>query len=220
MDRIGVNHDEMWGTQDGFFLSASRLLLLARGSCAPQGHPWKSGDPFRASDLSLLMRLTAPGPDLKIDTAKIVTTLLKSQLLPPAIGLSIRSRHPRLAERLRKPSNALTGILSVVAFTLIIALQSRTLADIRARGYVGICALVLLCLAAGWISGTPSIEVRKAAGLTTGARNVGVALVIATASFPTTAAVTVVIVFAIAQTVLLALVALLLGRLTRTARQV
>ena len=52
--------------------------------------------------------------------------------------------------------------------------------------------------------------------LTTASRNVGVALVIAT-SFPDSAEVTSVIVFAIAQTVLLSAVAVVFGRLTPSA---
>jgi predicted Na+-dependent transporter len=53
--------------------------------------------------------------------------------------------------------------------------------------------------------------------LTTAARNVGVALAIATASFPGSTAVTAVIVFAIFQTILVALVAFSVGRLYSTA---
>jgi BASS family bile acid:Na+ symporter len=162
--------------------------------------------------LTLLMPLIARGHDLKIDTVKIVATLLMSQLLPLAIGLVIRSRRPHLAQRLLKPLNAVTGILSVVVFTLIIAIQYQTLADIRARGYIGICVLILLCLAMGWILGGRPIAIRRAMALSTAARNVGVALVIATASFPGTSAVSSVIVFAIFQTILLASIALLLGR--------
>ena len=56
------------------------------------------------------------------------------------------------------------------------------------------------------------IGIRRAVGLTTAARNVGVALVIATASFPDSAAVTAVIVVAMFQTLLLALIALWMGR--------
>jgi BASS family bile acid:Na+ symporter len=142
--------------------------------------------------LSFLSPRVASGANLKIDTVKIVTTLLMTQLLPLGVGLLVRSKRPALAEKLQKPANLLTGILSLVVFALIIALQYRTLAEIRTKGYVA---------------------TRRAVGLTTAARNIGVALVIATASFPGTAAVTAVIVFAIFQTVLVALFALALGRL-------
>ncbi len=139
---------------------------------------------------------------------------MMSQLVPLAIGMAIRSMRQQLAEKLLKPANAITGILSVIVFALIIGLQYRTLADMRGSGYLGIFVLVLFFLAAGWIFAGQSIAIRKAVSLTTSARNVGVALVIATASFPDTAAVTSVIIFAIAQAVLLIIFALLLEKLT------
>ena len=74
------------------------------------------------------------------------------------------------------------------------------------------CILVLFCLAAGWIVGGRVTAIRRAVGMTTAARNVGVALVIATASFPESAAVTAVILFAIFQTIGLLAVALWIGR--------
>jgi predicted Na+-dependent transporter len=79
-------------------------------------------------------------------------------------------------------------------------------------GFVGLTLLILLCLTAGWIVGGQVIGIRRAVGLTTAARNVGVALVIATASFPDSAAVTAVIVVAMFQTLLLARIALWMVR--------
>jgi len=141
-----------------------------------------------------------------------------TQLLPLGIGLLVRFLRPRLAEKLEKPANLLTGVLSVGVFALIIALQYRTLAEIRASGFVGICLLIILCLIAGWFLGDQSIGMRRAVGFTTATRNAGVALVIATASFPDTVAVSGVIVFAIFQTILLVLLALLIGRHTPTTQ--
>lgn len=164
--------------------------------------------------LSLLLRLTAESASLKIDTLKIVTTLLMTQLFPLAIGLLLRQKRPYLAQRLLKPANLLMAILSVVVFALIIDLQFRTLLEIHWKGYLGISTLVLLCLAAGLSLGGQPAGHRRALGWTTAARNVGVALVIATASFPGTAAVSAIIVFAIFQTILLGLTALLVGRLS------
>jgi BASS family bile acid:Na+ symporter len=147
--------------------------------------------------LSCLLPLTARGTDFKIDALKIVTTLLCTQLLPLGFGLFVRSRRPPLAEQLQKLANLLTAVLSVVVFTLILAVQYQTLAQIRWNGLLGISSLILMSLAVGWVSGGPAIEIRKAFGLTTAARNIGVALVIATASFPASAAVTAVVPFAI-----------------------
>ena len=62
-----------------------------------------------------------------------------------------------------------------------------------------------------WVWGRV-IGIRPAVGLTTATRNVGVALVIATAGFPDSAAVTAVIAVVMFQTPLLALIALWMGR--------
>jgi len=162
--------------------------------------------------LTVLLPLVARGASLKFDTVKIVTTLLVTQLLPLGIGLLVRSKFSQVAERLRKPANLLTAFLSLVVFAILVALQYRTLAEIRWKSLVGMCVLVLLCLAAGWIVGGRVTAIRRAVGMTTAARNLGVALVIATASFPESAAVTAVISFAIFQTIGLMLIALWIGR--------
>jgi bile acid:Na+ symporter, BASS family len=162
--------------------------------------------------LTILLPLVARGASLKFDTVKIATTLLMAQLLPLGVGLLVRFKLSQVAERLRRPANLLTAFLSVVVFVLLVTLQYPTLAEIRWKSFAGICVLVLLCLAAGWIVGGRVTAIRRAVGMTTAARNVGVALVIATASFPESAAVTAVILFAIFQTIGLLAIALWIGR--------
>jgi bile acid:Na+ symporter, BASS family len=107
---------------------------------------------------SILLPLIARGANLKIDTFKIVTTLLMTQILPLGIGILVHSKLSRHAERLRKRANLLGAVLSLVVFTLIITLQYKTLAEIRWPGFVGINLLVLLYLAAGWILGVERSE--------------------------------------------------------------
>jgi hypothetical protein len=142
---------------------------------------------------------------------KIVTTLLMTQILPLGVGMLVRSRL-KYTGKLQRPANLFSAILSFVVFPFIISLQYRTLAEIRWVGFVGLTLLILLCLAAGWMVAGQVIGIRRAVGLTTAARNVGVALLIATASFPDSAAVTAVIVVAMFQTLPLALIALWMGR--------
>jgi bile acid:Na+ symporter, BASS family len=103
--------------------------------------------------------------NLKIDIVKIVTTLLMTQLIPLGIGLLIRAKRPRFAERLKKPAKLLSAVLSLLVFASIMALQYRTLAEIWAKGYVGICTLIFLCLAARWVFGGQPIALRVAIGL-------------------------------------------------------
>ena len=162
--------------------------------------------------LTILLPLVARGASLKFDAVKIATTLLMTQLLRLGVGLLVRFKLSQVAERLRRPANFLTAFLSVVVFALLVTLQYPTLSEIRWKSFAGICVLVLLCLAAGWIVGGRVTAIRRAVGMTTSARNIGVALVIATASFPESATVTTVILFAIFQTIGLLAIALWIGR--------
>jgi bile acid:Na+ symporter, BASS family len=188
-------------------VSAGLMVILAASSVVLS--------PLLMSSLSPLL---THGANLKIDSVEIVATLLVTQLLPLIIGLWVHAKRPLLAERLKRPANLLSAVLSLLVFALIIIQQYRTLTEIHAKGYLGICLLVLLCLAAGWVLGGQPIAVRRAMSLTSAARNVGVALVIATTSFPDSAAVTAVIVFAIFQTILLGFCVLFLGRVLPTVR--
>jgi len=169
----------------------------------------------------LLLRLLLPvisGSDrLQINAAKVVATLLVTQLVPLGVGLAVRQRSPSLAGRLLKPANLLSAVLNLALIALIIGVHFQLLIAIRPRGLVGMLVLVLAALAVGWSLGRPGSENRKAMAITTAVRNVGVSLVIATASFPGTAAVTAALAFGLFQTVVLAIVALGWGKLQVTS---
>jgi BASS family bile acid:Na+ symporter len=96
---------------------------------------------------------------------------------------------------------------------LIVAVQYRSLLAIRPIGFLGMLALVLAALAAGWMLGRQGGGDGKALAITTAVRNVGVGLVIATGSFPNSPAVTATLAFGLFQIVVMALVALGWGRL-------
>jgi BASS family bile acid:Na+ symporter len=166
--------------------------------------------------LRWLLPVVSGGDSLKVDAAKMVVTLLATQLLPLFAGLAVRHWRPSLAARLLKPANRLSAVLNVSVIGLILVVQFETLMSIRPIGFAGMLALVLTALTAGWLLGMPGSANRRAMAITTAVRNVGVALVIATGSFPGTPAVTATLAFALFQTIVLALVALSWGRLAPT----
>lgn len=127
---------------------------------------------------------------LHVDAVKIVSTLLLTQLLPLCVGLAVRQWRPLLAPRLQSPANQVSKILGLATVGLLLATQFQVFAEIRLRGYVGMLALLLTSLAAGWLLGGPGSDNRKAMALTTSLRNVAVALVIATGNFAGTPAAT------------------------------
>ena len=169
--------------------------------------------------LHQLLPLISEDP-LNINLSKMVGTLLGAQLLPMSVGLWVRHRYAVVACRIKRPASILSTLLNLSLLTVIIFVQFRTLAEIRLMGYVGMLSLVIATMLSGWLMSGQMGEDRKGMVLTTSVRNVGVGLVIVTASFPATAAITSATAYALFQTVVMALVAVLWGRLARASTQV
>lgn len=161
-----------------------------------------------------LLSFMSSSATAKVDGGKMIATLLVSQFIPLCLGLALNRWRPRQAAYLKKPAKVLSAVLNLAVFGLIIAVQFRMLADIHLAGCIGMFILVIATLAAGSVMAGPGNENRKAMTLTTAARNVGVSLVIATASFPGTQAITAVLAYAVFQTIVLAFVAFAWGRLS------
>ncbi|HUK36122.1 MAG TPA: hypothetical protein VLV86_19530, partial [Vicinamibacterales bacterium] len=137
-----------------------------------------------------------------------------SQLLPLCIGLSLRHRKPKLADRIERPLSRLSVALNLLLLGFVLAVQFRMLAKIRLTGYAGMLALVASSVIAGWVFGGRHADIRKSMVFATSVRNVGVSLVIASASFPDTPAVAAATAYAVFQTVVTAAVAAVWGTST------
>jgi bile acid:Na+ symporter, BASS family len=162
--------------------------------------------------LYLLLPLVSGSAALEVDAAKIVGTLLVTQLAPLCLGLGVRRWLPGLASRLLRPANLLSAVLNLAAMGTVLVVYFPLLAAIRLRGYVAMSALLVASLAAGWLLGGPGSDNRRALALTTSLRNVGVGLVIVTSNFGGTAAVTAVLAYGIFEIVGSLLLALACGR--------
>jgi bile acid:Na+ symporter, BASS family len=125
---------------------------------------------------------------LRVDQGHMIATLFGAQLLPLALGMIVRAWRPKLADRLQKPADLASLILNPGTLSLILVVQFHLLAQVRLIGYAGMLVLVLGGLAIGWLMGGPSRDIRKAMAESTILRNSGVALVIASSSFPGTVA--------------------------------
>ena len=147
--------------------------------------------------LRYLLSLLTPDQPLQVDAAKIIVTLLTTQLAPLCVGLSVRQWRPALADRLQRPAILVSKVLNLSVVVLILFAQFHLLLEIRPRGFLGMLALLIASWTAGYLLGGPVADARKAMTLTTSLRNVGVGLVIATGSFPGTPAVTAVLAYGI-----------------------
>jgi BASS family bile acid:Na+ symporter len=140
--------------------------------------------------LHYLLLLVPGQAPLEIDTARIVGTLLVTQLLPLCVGVAVRRWRPTLADRLKKPANLVSKVLNLLAVGFILVARFNLLMEIGPRGWVGMLVLLIASWAVGWLLGGPGKDVRRAMTLTTSLRNVGVGLVIASTAFGGTGAVT------------------------------
>jgi BASS family bile acid:Na+ symporter len=193
----------------GDVAAAAGLMVILAGSSAIAA-------PLLLQILLLLMSGDKAPP---VDAIKIVATLLGTQLFPLLVGLSIRHWQPVLTERLQKPANLLSAMLSLLTVGVIFFVHLQLLMEIHLRGYLGMSALLIASWAAGWVLGGPSTELRKSMTLTTSLRNVGVGLVIATGSFAGTEAVTVAVAYGILEIVGSFLLALWWARRSRVMEQ-
>lgn len=159
--------------------------------------------------LQFLPPLPPDAPPLALDAVKVVSTLMITQFLPLCIGLAVLQWRPFLANRLKKPANVLSMVLNVTTLGLILYAQFDMLMAIPMRGFVGMLALVIAGVVAGALLG--GTGTRSAMVMATSVRNVGVSLVIVTASFAGTRAVAAATAFALFQTVVMALIALAWG---------
>ena len=166
--------------------------------------------------LKVLLPLAVGDTVVSIAAVKMIETLIGAQLLPLCIGLWVRRNRPSVAEKMTKPAGRLSLALNLALLIVIILAELKTLAQIHLRGYVGMMCLVFATLLAGTVVTKRTQDADgKSMILTTSVRNVGVSLVIATASFPGTAAITSATAYAIFQTVAIGLVALAWGRVTQ-----
>jgi BASS family bile acid:Na+ symporter len=159
----------------------------------------------------LLKRL--PGDALPaVNASKIAVTLLVTQLLPLCVGIALRHGRPLLADRLQKPADILSKVLNLAVVFVILSAQYRSLGQFTLRALAGMLALLVASFAAGYMLSTRDGATRRAMTLTASLRNVGVGLVIATASFAGTPAVTAVVLYGLVEVVGSLLLAIWWGR--------
>lgn len=162
--------------------------------------------------LGVLLPVVAGKQNVNANVLKMVGTLVFSQFLPLCVGLVIRQKHPDLALKLESPAKKISMILNLLLVGIILFVQWRMLVSIPARGFFGMFLLVAATFVIGWVIGGPEIPTRRAVTASTSIRNVGVSLVLVTGSFPGTPAVSAATAYALFQTILLAIVFMMWGK--------
>jgi BASS family bile acid:Na+ symporter len=147
--------------------------------------------------LTLLLGTLSPESSLNIDSLAVAKTLLVTQMLPLGIGLSAHEWAPKFSGWIVKPLSLVANLLLLGVVGIILATQYQTLQAFRLRGWTGMIILLAASLSIGWLCGGPERTRRRALAVTTGLRNAAVGLVIVSANFAGTPAVTAVVAYSL-----------------------
>jgi BASS family bile acid:Na+ symporter len=135
----------------------------------------------------LILALTLPQNEagIELDKLQIVKTLVIVQLVPICIGMLIRQRIPVIAESLLRIVPRIGQVGLFVGVSLLLASQLEHILSISFMTYVVLTLLVLGCLLIGdrMLAGEPQ-DKQVTLAVSTAIRNIPVALLIATSSFP------------------------------------
>ena len=153
----------------------------------------------------LILGLALPKSEagVQVDPMQIVQTLVTVQLIPISIGMAIRQRSPDWADKLLKfvPRIGQIGLLTGVG--LLLASQSEHILSISPVTYLVLALLVVGCLFIGdWMLAGETADKRRALAVSTAIRNIPLAFLIASASFPDSAVGPVTLIFSVLTMVL------------------
>jgi len=201
------------------------LLLLGTAAGAPflpkLASIAKSNLAFAVGLMVLLMVLTVAYMPLvlplllegvSVDPMKIARSLLLLMLLPLGVGLAMKARFGRIADRIRTPLNSTSSLSLAVLIVLLLVTNVRNVIDLF--GTRGILASVLFLLggaAIGWLLGGPTFGTKGVLALGTAQRNIAAALVVGGKNFDDPKVLVMVVVVAVVGLLILMPLARMLG---------
>ena len=151
-----------------------------------------------------------------VTIGKLIVTLALVQLLPLLAGMFLAERAPALAPRLERPVMLIVLAGVVVLLVVLAPTIAKSVASVYgSRGMLAMLTLVVLSVATGWFLGGPESANRRTLSIGTALRNIGLAAVVATASFPDRGVAAAVLTYFLVQFVVTMLVG---AYFTRTAK--
>ncbi|MFC6837913.1 bile acid:sodium symporter family protein [Halomarina ordinaria] len=186
------------------------LLLIAMAPGAPFGPKLaeisKSDVAFASGLMAVLgvvsvatipvtVAFLMPG-DVAADPVGIARIVVVTQLLPLIGGLGVKARYQPVATRLRPPVQRLSTYSLVLLIILLTIVYAGEMVQLVGTGTLFISAVVVVgALLLGYVLGGPNRSTREVLATTTAARNVAIALLIATTSFDDPSVLTIIVAF-------------------------
>jgi BASS family bile acid:Na+ symporter len=129
----------------------------------------------------LVAALTVPDlGDARIETLPVLATVAAFQLLPLSVGMVVLHRRPTAAARLAGPAATGANVLLGLLVIGLVLTRGQVLLDLGLVGFLAMAAFVVTCMAAGDRLAAGRAR-RRAVTLTTGVRNLALALLLASA---------------------------------------
>jgi bile acid:Na+ symporter, BASS family len=129
--------------------------------------------------LLLPFLLTLLFPEVHINTGKLFIKLLLGVLLPISLGLYLKARYEAMADRLSPYAHRISNVFLVLMTAGLTILNIKEVVLLAGSGAV-LAALVFIISSflIGYLAGGPGQGNRRTLGFMSGARNVGICLVI------------------------------------------
>jgi BASS family bile acid:Na+ symporter len=156
---------------------------------------------------------------------RFLVPLVLILVAPIAVGTELRDRRPEFATRITNPLVRIANLSLLGALVAIVALDPggiiRLLLTLFGTGTLLVIVVFILgTIGIGWLFGGATVEERRVLALASAARNIGIALFIATGAFPETNADAAIVVFIVLMFVVSGGVAYYWGRSRRTGHEV
>jgi BASS family bile acid:Na+ symporter len=158
-----------------------------------------------------------PQTEAYIPVSSLIVTLAIFQLVPLLVGMAISDRVPQLGAKLVRPLAMVVAVCVLAELVMLAPALAKSVATIYGTyGAITALLIVLFSFGAGWFFGGPEKPYRNTLALATVLRNVGLAFVVATISFPGTLVAPMVGTYFLVQIIVSVLLRKVLARSMRT----
>ena len=134
--------------------------------------------------LTLSLLSSAAGFQLEISPVAVAGRVGASILLPIIAGIIVRWLFPALAEKIIKPLEILSNVILILVIVVVLSFTYQLIFSLDIRSYVAIAVMIAGALVAGHLMAVGQPEDQATLALESSSRNVGLALLIASAYAP------------------------------------
>jgi len=221
---IAIAASRLWGLEESLRYALVLLSMTAAAEVTPKLTSSAKGDMglsvgFLALSLGvavvyLPMMLSVLLPDAHVDTGRLLVKLSLTLALPMILGLFVKARWNTFADRLVHYVHKISSVSMLLLVASLAILYFGDFLQLLGSGSIGAAVIfIVVSFIAGYLLGWPERGDRVAFGFAAAARNVGMAVMVASGTFADRPQVVVMIILTVVLTLIVLLpLSLILGR--------